>query len=134
MMASRSQQLIARGDLDENRDVPPRRHRHADERYPEPEYFVELVVQAKTLVFAGRVPALELHDELDALRGASGGDAEQILDVDQPQTAQLHVVARELGARADQNRLGAAADFDRVVGHEPVSADDQIERALALAD
>ena len=44
------------------------------------------------------------------------------------------MVPRQLGARPDQNRFGPAADFHRIVGDEAMSADDQIERALALAD
>ena len=51
-----------------------------------------------------------------------------------PEPAQLHVMARQLGAGADENRLGAPAYLDRVVGDQPVAADDQVERALALAD
>ena len=33
VMAARPQQLVARGDLDEDRDVAARRHRHPDERH-----------------------------------------------------------------------------------------------------
>ena len=43
-------------------------------------------------------------------------------------------MTRELGAHADENRFLPAADLDRIVGHEPVAADDQVERALALPD
>ena len=98
------------------------------------EDLVELVVEAEPLVLARRIPAFELHDQLDALRRARRGDAEQILDVDHAEAAQLHVMARELGTGADEDRLGAAADFDRVVGDQTMAADDQVERALALAD
>ena len=98
------------------------------------EDLVELVVEPEPLVLARRIPALELHDQLDALRRPRRRDAEQVLDVDDAEPAQLHVVPRQLRAGADQDRLGAAPDFDRVVGDQPVAADDQVERALALAD
>ena len=49
----------------------------------------------------GRVPSFELHDELDALRRPRRRDAEQVLDVDEPEAADLHVVARQLRAAAD---------------------------------
>src|SRR5439155_14238027 len=39
-------QLIARGNLDEDGDVPSRCNGHADERHAEPEDLVELVVEA----------------------------------------------------------------------------------------
>src|SRR5471030_235127 len=133
-MAALAQQLVARRDLDEDRDVAPRRHGHAEQRHLQPQNLEELVVEAEALVFARRRPAFELDDELDALRGSRRRNAEQILDVDHAEAAQLHVVARQLGARADEDRLLPAPDFDRVVRHQPVAADDQIERALALAD
>ena len=62
------------------------------------------------------------------------GDAEQILNIDDAEPANLHVMPRQLGARADENRFGAAPHLDGVVGHEPMAAHDQIERALALPD
>ena len=80
------------------------------------------------------IPAFELDHQLDALRRARRRDAEQVLDVDHADAAQFHVVARQLGTRADEDRFGPPADFDRVVRHEPVSANDQVERAFALAD
>ena len=68
-----------------------------------------------------RLPALELNDQLDALRRARRRDAEQILDVDDAEPAHFHVMARQLGARANQDRLGAAPHLDGVVGNEPVA-------------
>ena len=76
----------------------------------------------------------ELHHELDPLRRSGRRDAEQLLDVDHAEAAQLHVMPRELGARADQNRFLPPPDFDGVVGDQPMPADDEIERAFALAD
>ena len=63
-----------------------------------------------------------------------GRDAEQILDVDDAEPAQLHVVARQLRTGADEDRFRSAPDLDGVVGDQAMAADDQIERALALAD
>ena len=80
------------------------------------------------------LPAFELDDQLDALRRARRRDAEQILHVDDAEAAQLHVMAGQLGTGADQDRLRAAPDLDGVVGDQTMAADDQVERALALAD
>ncbi len=44
------------------------------------------------------------------------------------------MVARELRAAPDENRRTSAADLHRVISHEPVTAHDEVERALALAD
>ena len=103
-------------------------------RHPQSEDLEELVVQAEALIFPVRIPPFKLHDELDALRGSRRRDAEQILDVDHPEAAQLHVMPRQIRTGPDQDRLGSAADVDRVVGDQPMPADDQVEGALALAD
>ena len=105
-----------------------------DQRNAEAEDLVERVVEAEPLVLARRHPPFQLDDELDALRRSGRRDAEQLLHVDHAEAAQLHVVPRQLGARADEDRLLAAAHFHRVVGDEAVAAMNQIERALALAD
>ena len=92
------------------------------------------VVEPEPIVFALRIPAFELHDELDALRRPRRRDAEQIAEVDEAEPAHFHVMPRQLRAAADDDRRRAAADLDGVVGDEPMAAHDQVERALALAD
>ena len=59
-----------------------------------------LVLEAEPIVLPSRLPALQADHQLDPLRGADGGDAVEVLDVDDPQAAQLHVVAREVGRGA----------------------------------
>src|SRR5207244_143358 len=48
--------------------------------------------------------------------------------------ADLHVVSCQLMPPADQHVVPVAGDVDDVVRHQPVTALDQIEHALALAD
>ncbi len=67
MMAARAEQLVAGRDLDEDRDIPSRRDRHPDQRHAQPEDLVVVVVESQALVFAGRVPPLEMHNQLDPL-------------------------------------------------------------------
>ena len=50
------------------------------------------------------------------------------------QAAKLHVMARQLRTGPDQDRLRTPADLHRVVGDEPVPADDEVEGALAFPD
>ena len=132
--AAGAQQLVARRHLDQDGDVAARGHRHADHRDPDAQHVVARIVEAEAIVLAARLPALELHDQLDPLRRPGRRDAEEILDVDQAEAADLHVMAGQLGTGAEHERLGAAAQLHRVVGDEPVAADDEVERALALAD
>src|SRR4029077_18722645 len=114
------------GDLDENRDVAARSHRHTNERDGKPENLVEHVVETEPLVFAGGVPTFQMDHEFHALGQPRRRDAEHVFAVDQPYAATFHVVARQFRARADEDRFGTAADFDGVVGHQTVSADDQV--------
>ena len=95
---------------------------------------IALVAQPEPIVVTPRLPPLELHDELDALRGARRRDAEEILDIDDAEPANFHVMPRQLRTGANQNRLGAPPHFDGVVGDETMAAHDQIERAFALPD
>ena len=80
------------------------------------------------------VPLDELDDELDLLAVAHRGDAEQVLDVDDAEAADLHVVLDDVAARPDDRLRGLALHVDDVVGDEPVAAHDEVERDLALAD
>ena len=132
--AAHAQQLIARGDLDENRQIAAGRNRHLDQRHLQPDQVVGGVVEPEAVVFAALIPALELHDELDPFRRSRRGHAKQIADVDQPEPAYFHVVARNLRARADDDRFGAAPHLHGVVGDEAMTADHEVERAFALAD
>ena len=81
-----------------------------------------------------RVPLDELEDDLDLLPLADRRDAEEVLDVDDPEPADLHVVLDDLGARAVDRVGRASLHVDDVVGDEPVAAHDEVERNLALAD
>jgi hypothetical protein len=51
-----------------------------------------------------------------------------------PEAANFHVVTRQLRACAQQDGFGALPDFHRVVGHQPMAANDEVQRAFALAD
>src|SRR5687767_4118511 len=133
-MTAGAQQLIPRRDLHEDREISPWRNWHANQRKGQVEDVKMLFVQPEPVVIAARLPTLELHHEFDALRCARRGDAEQILNVDDPESTNLHVMARQLGTGANQNRFGALPYFDGVVGDQPMSAHDQVQRAFALAD
>src|SRR5687768_9262552 len=80
------------------------------------------------------VPLLELYHHFDSLLLADGADAEDRLHIDQADAANLHVVPGEIMATADENVISAPRRDDEVVGHETVSALDEIEHALRLSD
>src|SRR5687767_13573926 len=93
-MTAGAQQLIPRRDLHEDREISPWRNWHANQRKGQVEDVKTLFVQPEPVVIAARLPTLELHHEFDALRCARRGDAEQILNVDDPESTNLHVMAR----------------------------------------
>src|SRR5262249_57075877 len=95
---------------------------------------VGLAVQTESVVLFGRVPALELDHELDRLGHPDGGHTEEVLDVDDSDSPQLHVVTDHLGGAADERAVGIFANLDDVVRDEAVPSLNQVEGALALAD
>ena len=52
MVAAGAQQLVARRHLHENGDVAPGTHGHADERHPQAENLVVVIVEPEPLVGA----------------------------------------------------------------------------------
>src|SRR5580765_884188 len=51
VMAARPEELVASGDFHEDRDAAAGGHWHPDERHPQSEQLVEIVVDAEALVF-----------------------------------------------------------------------------------
>ena len=74
-----------------------------------------------------------MHNQLDSFASANRRGPEQVLDVDHTQAAQLHVVLDQLRALAQQDVAAPATNFHDIVGHQPVTTNYQIERALTLA-
>ena len=61
-------------------------------------------------------------------------DAEELANVEHAEPADLDVMAQELRRPAEDEPRRPPVAPDDVVGDEPVSAHDELERALALAD
>ena len=76
---------------------------------------------------------IQLDHIFDKLREPNSGDPKQILDVDDADPPQLHVVAGQFRAGPDQ-RLVTPFDFDHVVGDEAVAAGDEVEGTFAFPD
>ena len=127
------QELVARGHLDQDGQVAARRHRHADEGHLLLEDQELLVLEAQPIVLPSRLPALQADHELHALRRADGGDAVEVLDVDDPQPAQLHVMAGQVRRGPDED-VADAADLHHVVRDQPVAAVDEVQGTFRLAD
>src|SRR6202171_4055976 len=128
------QQVVARGHLDDGGQVAPRPHRDDEERHLHVEHGVLLLLDAEPVVLDLVVPLHQLHHHLHLLPLAHGADAEEVLDVDDADSPDLHVVLDDLRAAPVDAAALLALQIDDVVGHQSVAARDEVERQLALAD
>ena len=61
-------------------------------------------------------------------------DAVERLDIDNPDSAKFDEVPREIGGRSHKSRIRDLPDDDDIIADEAVSAADQLESCLRLAD
>jgi len=93
-----------------------------------------IFLQAQPVVLAVPVPLLEVDLQVDGLAVADAADAEQGLDIDDPDAAQLDEVLGDRRRCADEGHLTHTPDLDDIVRHQPVAALDQLQGSLGLAD
>src|SRR5215470_15005339 len=128
------EQMVARGHLDDGGQVAPRTNRDDQERHLRVEDAVLLLLDAEAVVLDPVVPFDQLHHHLDLLAFAHGRDAEEVLDVDDADAADLHVVLDDLRAAPVDRPSLLLLQVDDVVGHQAMAASDEVQRQLALAD
>src|SRR5690606_35162578 len=134
MHAGVLEQVVHRDHLRDDGDVLPRVERDDDLGHLDAENVDLLGDEPGAVVVHAVVPILQLDDNLDALLLPDGADAEQGRDVDDPDSADLHVMPLELVAAPDEDVVAAPRDVDDIVRDEAVAALDQVQHALALAD
>ena len=120
MVAALLQELVAGRHLHEDGGVASGRHRHADEGHSHAQDREGLLAQPQPVVLLARLPALELHRELHPLARPDRGHAVEVLDVEDAEAPDLHVVAGELGGVPHEG-VGHALDLHHVVGHQPMA-------------
>src|SRR6478609_4290115 len=128
------QEMMHRDHLRNDRDVLPRIERNRDARDRHAEDVGRLAVEPRPVDDGVVTPLLELHDHLDALLLPHGADAEDRRDVDETESADLHVVPLKVVPAADEDVTSAPPNQDQVVGDDAVAALDEIEYTLRLAD
>ncbi len=99
-----------------------------------PKMVVSFLLDPQAFVVGGLRPERQADFDFDALLQTDRPDAEQFLDIDNPDPANLHMVTEQFGTGADDDIRRRPGDLDHIVGDQPMSALDQIERDLGLAD
>src|SRR5439155_17112681 len=80
------------------------------------------------------VPGFQSDNQIHSFLLADASDAEHGGDVDDADSAHLHVVAGQFGGCAHEFAAIHEHDLGRIVRHEAVTALDQRQHALALAN
>src|SRR3954470_5784343 len=97
------QQMMHRDHFGDHGDVLPRIEGNRDARDRHAKNVRRLAVESRALDDGVVPPFLELDDHLDALLLPHGANAEDRRDVHETEPADLHVVALQLVAAADQD-------------------------------
>src|SRR5260370_38558389 len=81
-----------------------------------------------------RIPHHQLHHQLDLLLIPNRGHSEQVLDVDDPEATNLHVVLDDRIPGSIEAAWFAPHDVDNVIGYQPMSPHHQVQGDLAFAN
>src|SRR4051812_29353287 len=120
MVPLKLEQMVPGRHLDERGQVPAGSDRDDRQRDLDTDDVEELLFDAEPVVFLLRVPLDQLDHQLDLLALADGRDAEQVLDVDDAETANLHVMLDDRVASTEDRLVLPPADVDDIVGDETV--------------
>ena len=131
--AGHLEEVIARGDLEDDGHVAARLHGDLEHGQAHAEQIEAEVVEAEPVELPIALPGAELDDELDDLLLADGGGAEELAHVDDADAAELEVVAEQRRRAADDVAGGAPREDDLVVGDEAMSAVEYRRKRLGEA-
>src|SRR5712671_8009757 len=134
MVPLQLEQVVPGGDLDDGGQVAAGAHRHDEQRHLGVQHAVLLLLDTEPVVLDPVVPLDQLHHHLDLLAVPHRRHAEQVLDVDDADPADLHVVLDDLRAASVDRAALPLLEIDDVVGDQAMAAGDEIERQRALAD
>src|SRR6476659_4924586 len=106
MMALKLQHVVAGRDLHQDADVASQGDGHANVRAGSIENLIKRLVQAQPVVSLAVAPVLQLDDQVDGRPLAYRGETEEILNVDDADSPQLHMVPQGALAVAHQLAVG----------------------------
>ena len=91
-------------------------------------------LQPQPVIFLILVPVLQPDHQIDALGILDAGYAEQGLDVDDADAAQLNEMLGDVRRGADQRIVADLSDLHHIVGNQAVSSLDQLQGRLRFSD
>src|SRR5258708_20338977 len=114
-------EVVAGPDLDEQGQIAAGGDWKPDVRLRHAQQVEGLAGDPEAIVFRSLHPLLQFHHQLHALDVLGRSNSDQFLYVDDPDPAQLHVVAEEIVRVPEQYVVGVAFDDHHVVGAEAVT-------------
>src|SRR5262245_39981589 len=116
MVTGVPEELVSCRYLEDGSHVTPGPHRNHQLPNGDAEDFVEVVVDAHSVELGVGRPFDQFDYDIDAFAFANRRDAEQILDVQNPQATHLNVVAQEICRLPKHHTRGPVVAFHDVVG------------------
>ena len=126
--------VVHGGNLKNNGKISSRCNRNGNGRNLYVENFRVLRLHAETVIRFAVAPRDHIDDKIDIGAFLDRAHAEQLRDVDDADAAKLDIMLQNRGRRADKLVRRDLFDLDCVVRDETVTALDQLDGRLALAD
>ena len=106
--------VVHGGKLHDHGEVASGAHGDGDLRDLHAHEARRLTAQTETVIGLAVVPGLHHDHKVHIALRLDGAHAEQVLDVDDADAPQLHVISYELGGAADEGMTADTADLHRV--------------------
>src|SRR3990167_536428 len=95
---------------------------------------MHLLINAEAVILFLGIPLHQLDHDLDQLLIADGCHTEEIVNIEDSQSANFHVMFNNLGTHSVENIGGLLFNFNHIVCNQSVPPKDEIECAFAFAD
>jgi hypothetical protein len=126
--------VVATRGFDEDPQIMPDPRVHRDSRDVESENVDARSATADAIRAGGLGGRVELDDQIEPLQRRDGALTVEAPQIEHPERARLEIVPQQLGAAGDEKIGSGSKNFDHVVGDETMTAANELQCKLALAD
>ena len=120
--------------LHDTGQVPSGTDGHLQRGHEDAHDLLKVLLLAHAVIGLALLPLPQVDDQVDLFRGLDGAGAEDAADIDDADAPQLHKITDQFGRGTHQRLVGHPLDVHSVIGHQPVSALEQLHSGLALAN